>query len=503
MKTLKVASVKIWAVLLATGVLAGCARAPVVKPATAATVAARAPAKAAERPAAELFADAQTELKARDLDGAKADLTQYVAQRPTDPVALFQLGWVLEQQGQTAAAKATYRRALAARTKGNAAGQSAAAGQEAAAATGAALNLARLEDRAGQTADGVFVLRGRLAEQDGDARLGVALAELLRRENKLDDAEGAVRKVLARHSRNADALRVVALIEADRGRPGVAEWALTQVREIDPTDPGVPNNLGVLALRRGDASAARARFEEAVKLDANFALGWANLGAVALSYRDYAAAADAYLKATQLGGASWNTHLAYGWALEGAKKPREARAEYEMTLQAKPGQEDALFGRAVALKAEGDLPGAMAAFQLVAASSNPQRSKEAQGQIAAIDLRLKNPPQAARPAPDAAKAEAKHESNAGSDLSSLPIPTGAEAGGDLKEPALPSADPELPPIPLPGAPGQGPTQPASPPQGAPSAPGKSGGKPAPAAAPSKDAGTAKFVGTAVQASAAR
>jgi tetratricopeptide (TPR) repeat protein len=115
----------------------------------------------------------------------------------------------------------------------------------------------------------------------------------------------------------------------------------------------------------------------------------------------------------ELDPSRWATHLGRGWALEGLRKPRDARAEYEKVLALKPAQEDALYGRALALKAQGDLPGALQAFKEYTANSKATHVKEAQGQIASIDMRLKNPP----PAPPKA---APKQAAAELDLSKLP-----------------------------------------------------------------------------------
>src|SRR5207237_10125796 len=66
----------------------------------------------------------------------------------------------------------------------------------------------------------------------------------------------------------------------------------------DPVPPR--RSSALLARRRDDAAAARAYFEQATQLDASFAPAWANLGALALSYRDYEAAERNYAKALQL-----------------------------------------------------------------------------------------------------------------------------------------------------------------------------------------------------------
>ena len=219
-------------------------------------------------------------------------------------------------------------------------------------------------------------------------------------------------------------------------------------------------------MRRDDVTAARGWFEQATKQDPALAAAWANLGAIALTYRDYASAGDAYAKAVALDSNRWDTHLAYAWALEGLKKPKEARAEYDKVLALRLNQEDALYGRALALKTEGDLPGAMEAFKAYAAQPKAGKLKEAQAQIASIDLRLKNPPQAP-------KAAAARPAGGDVDLSRLPV--GTDTGPASTQ--LPSEAPADTQAPQP-APGSEPAQ------GAPPAPGSQPGQaPQPAPAP--------------------
>jgi Tfp pilus assembly protein PilF len=295
------------------------------------------------------------------------------------------------------------------------------------------------------------------------------LADLLRADHRLDDATVAVRKVLARHPKNADAWRNLAAIEADRGHVRLAESALQNARKLDEKDGGILNSLGLLAMRRDDVGAARGYFEEAVRLDPNLAAGWANLGAIALSFRDYAAAEAAYAKAVQLDGSRWETLLAHGWALEGLKKPKEARAEYEKVLAIKSSQEDALYGKALALKAEGDLPGAMEVFKAYSALPKAAKAKEAQGQIAAIDLRLKNPPAMAS-APKTSSAS--RQGAAEMDLSKLP--QGTDTGPSTATLPTDAPAPEAAPGPLPPIPAE-PPKPADKPADKTPAAGKDGG----------------------------
>jgi len=398
-----------WSTMLAIAAV-GCAHAPEQKPVAADPVSK--PQRLVEPAPETLHEQARAMMREKDWDGARERIDAFLAREPANPQALFEAGWLAEQRADPTAAADLYRRALASDPT----------------QVGASLNLARLLRESPGAAE--KVLRAALQQAPEDPRLLEALASALRAEKKLDEAQAVVRKLLERHPRDAGAFRTLAAIESDRGHPRLAESALNNARKLDPDDAGILNSLGLLALRRDDLDGARADFEEAVRLDPGFAAGWANLGALALRYRDYAAAEKACTKAVELDGARWQTRLARAWALEGLHKPADARAEYEKVLAAQPGQEDALYGRAVALKAEGDLQGASAAFKEYMALSHAGHFREAQIQLAAIDLRLRNAPGApAKPAPDGPAARLDlSDVPRENDVSTLGKKPGEEAG---------------------------------------------------------------------------
>ncbi|HWE22676.1 MAG TPA: tetratricopeptide repeat protein [Myxococcales bacterium] len=309
----------------------------------------------------------------RNLAVATAALEQYLRAVPHDAAAQFEAGWVAEQLGDVDGARHHYTAAL----------------ESDPAHVPAALNLARSFRIGGQPQDAVAVCEAALRKTADDPRLLDALAASLRDEKKLDEAESIVRRVLERHPHEADAYKNLALIEADRGRVRLAEIALANARKLDANDPGIPNTLGILAMRRGEPAAARERFLEAVHLDERYAPAWANLGALALAYADAKAAHDAYAKAVALDPERYETHLGFAWALAALGKPAEARVEYESVLALRPAQEDAMFGRALSLKADNQLAAAKAVFEQLLSRGGPAHSTEARAQIASIDLRLR------------------------------------------------------------------------------------------------------------------
>ncbi|HTO99103.1 MAG TPA: tetratricopeptide repeat protein [Myxococcales bacterium] len=324
-----------------------------------------------ELPPSILHERARTLMAEGKWEQAWEKLEAYLAREPGDAAALFEAGWMAEKRSDPAGAKELYRRSLEIDP-----------GQ-----VGAALDLARLLQDDPVRAEAV--LRASLEKLPGDPRLLDGLAAALLAQKKLDEAAAAARQVLERHPDDAGAFRALADVEAGRGRIRHAEWLLENARKLDPADAGTLNSLGLLALRRDDPAAARADFAEAARLDPSFAPAWANLGALALRYRDYAAAEQACGRSLELDPGRWETRLSLAQALEGLQKPAEARAEYERVLAARPDEDDALYGRALALRAEGSLEAAAAAFQQYLPHAQGTRAHQVRAQIAAIELRMR------------------------------------------------------------------------------------------------------------------
>jgi tetratricopeptide (TPR) repeat protein len=107
------------------------------------------------------------------------------------------------------------------------------------------------------------------------------------------------------------------------------------------------NRLGLIALREDNVIEAYSEFRRAVELEPGLTSAWVNIGAMALSFRDYDAALEAFELVLANRPDDLDTRLSYGAALRGVDQPEAAEAEYEAILAAAPTHPGALFNMAL------------------------------------------------------------------------------------------------------------------------------------------------------------
>jgi superkiller protein 3 len=151
-----------------------------------------------------------------------------------------------------------------------------------------------------EAAETEFKLAGSAASLRGDCDLLLAL--ICCREDKIDEAEAAVRRASATEPKSEllwmawNDLGLARLAENDFSR---AAFAFEAARKEAPEEPGVWINQGVTQHRSGEKEAARRSFEKAVELNPSLAVGWHNLGTVCADLGDYAAAVAAFQRETK------------------------------------------------------------------------------------------------------------------------------------------------------------------------------------------------------------
>ncbi|MCP3144465.1 tetratricopeptide repeat protein [Pyxidicoccus xibeiensis] len=252
-----------------------------------------------------LFSTALQAYEAGDLDGARQGFEKVVAKSPQSLNAQFNLGVIAERQGRMDDARVAYEKVLLL-DPGH---------------VPSAVNLAVLHRDGGRAEDALAILEKALKTpgREHDASLLNSLSITYRVAGKLNESEAAARRVLVRNKDNPGAYKNLAQVAYAREQYRLAELlAGTALKHADK-DPSLYNLLGMVYLKLEDRARALAQFQKAVSLDEKFAPGYLNLGAMALSYRDYLGAERSFTKVTELEPESPEARLYLAYALDGQK----------------------------------------------------------------------------------------------------------------------------------------------------------------------------------------
>ena len=299
--------------------------------------------KVVEKTTKQVFTDAVAAFDAGKLDEAQAGFAKVAGKFPGNVVVQFNLGVISERQGKLTEAAGYYEVANKLDPKHKP----------------TLLNLGRVYRQHDKFENAIPLYETALKDpaNEYDVELNNNLTVAYRLAKKFKEAESTARKVLARTKDNPDAYKNLALIYFDQGNYRLAEFISANARKLDDKDPGVYNNLGLIYLKLDDRRLALGQFQKAVTLNKDFAPSLFNIGAMALTYRDYDGAEKVLSRATELDNNSYEGFLALAFALDGqkgrdAKKGVKAGEMFERVLTIKPDQNDAICGAAWAYAAD-------------------------------------------------------------------------------------------------------------------------------------------------------
>jgi tetratricopeptide (TPR) repeat protein len=198
----------------------------------------------------------------------------------------------------------------------------------------------------------------RAAEQKDSS--GYANLALLQRNQALSnpgavaEAIENIHRALAVDSFNIDAYGTMATVLYDhaktRAQLEIARLICEQASKINAGYAPIYNVSGLVLLRMGRVTPALAKFRKAVEIDPNLMEAHMNIGAVTLSFRDYASAEQAFSKVLSLNPPKktrLEALIGLGVAYRGQRKFKEAMKKYQEAQAMDPSNVDIAYNMGI------------------------------------------------------------------------------------------------------------------------------------------------------------
>jgi len=164
--------------------------------------------------------------------------------------------------------------------------------------------------------------------------LEAALAH--QRAGRLDEAAAGYEAVLQQTPRQFDALHLLAVVEADRGRPAAALRLFREAIEVAPGSADALRNFGSFLHAQGHVDDAIRQFRRAIELKPDFATAYSALGIALRSKGDSGAAEQACREAIRLNPRQTVAHQTLATLHKDAGRIGEAMAAYRTVLELEP-----------------------------------------------------------------------------------------------------------------------------------------------------------------------
>jgi tetratricopeptide (TPR) repeat protein len=217
------------------------------------------------------------------------------------------------------------------------------------------LALAEVRYAMGERGEAIALLDAFVGVDPDAVAIRVAYATMLREAERYDDALEQAREALIRESSNVAALIEIGRVYRAKEQYDVADLVFRKALELSeagsPVRASIHNDLGLVALSRGDTQAAFLQFAEAVTMDSRNKSAHMNQGSVLLQAGDWAGASSQFEAVLAIDRGDLDARVALGICLRGQGDHRQARRAYEQVLDESPNHPAALFNLAV-LRAE-------------------------------------------------------------------------------------------------------------------------------------------------------
>ncbi|MEM6274228.1 MAG: tetratricopeptide repeat protein [Myxococcota bacterium] len=222
----------------------------------------------------------------------------------------------------------------------------------------------RVTARSGDTERALALVEAGLDRSPDHVGLRLLNAALLRESGKPELAVASAQRALLRAPTTYRAVAILARSYIDLDQPMQAATVLRAALAEAPDEASLRVELGRVLESRGDTIEALGQFERAVQIDDTYASGWTNIGALALRFRDYTKALDAYRRARESGASTCEAWAGTGYAYEGLSEGELAIENLEQALERCPADTELLYSLGtVAMTLLGDQERALGYFE--------------------------------------------------------------------------------------------------------------------------------------------
>lgn len=326
--------------------------------------------------ARELFDEGVKAYKAGNASQAQRLFEQAIDADETFGAAYFNIGRLYEEKGDDDTARTWYERSA---EKGKGFGDG-------------LVNIGRMHLETGRKGEAMALFRKAIKIEpfNGEAHLNLAHDARMRRD--FPSAVKHVRTALKEDSQNVLAYEVLARVYYDLGRHELSKLVCQTGLQIQKT-ADLYNTLGLVFLTQDNVRLALGAFEDALKVDAEYAPAHMNIGAITFNYRDYESSYRHFTAVLKQEPENLEAILSKAVSARGLERLDEAEAGYKAVLAKNEAHVGAHYNLGILYQEYTQkLEDALKSYEMVLRHEreNAELRKDVTSRIQAVRIQIKN-----------------------------------------------------------------------------------------------------------------